>query len=223
MRIRILLNQTRDGRCDGYQHGQDMAEVYAYDETSTSDVTAALERAFFLFNVGDDPSFGQPDPIALAYRKLRNRSLSVGDVVICDGEHHAVERCGWQEVAPPVITPAHTRLRYVYSPGYGAEQHQVVLGGRLDADESAQLERLLARPSGDGNSWWLNPDEIGLPDLRERIAPRDEWADSYIHSPWHAVTSVTPTQEPPTEPITTARQLVRRLADAATAAEAVAR
>jgi hypothetical protein len=57
-----------------------------------------LTRAWEAFNVGDDPAFFDPPmPLAVAYRRAgKNRSLSVADVVVIDGEPWSVERFGWK-------------------------------------------------------------------------------------------------------------------------------
>ena len=65
---------------DGYRPGHPLVPVCTWT-TDTTDHQQLLEDVYRLLNVGDDPAFGTPDPIALRYRRSRNRSLSVGDVV----------------------------------------------------------------------------------------------------------------------------------------------
>lgn len=70
------------------------------------DALSAAEVIYALLNVGDDPSFGQPDPRALTYRARGNRSLSVGDVIqfTADGavtEWWAVAVVGFTHVPTP--------------------------------------------------------------------------------------------------------------------------
>lgn len=73
----------------------DLHEVFRY-ETDVEDDLVACEEAFHLFNVGDDPTFGEPDPRALEYRSKWLRSLSVGDVVEIDGRRHRCASMGWE-------------------------------------------------------------------------------------------------------------------------------
>lgn len=106
MQVHIFHNVTRDGFgrpigiLDGYQPGHDLAEVFAYD-TDRTDPYAEAQNAFFLFNVGDDPSFGEPKPLALDYRAKGLRSLSVGDVVVVGDVALACASFGWDAVQPP--------------------------------------------------------------------------------------------------------------------------
>lgn len=100
-RVRVFHNYNfRDG-VRGHQPGHRMTEVYAYDETDLGpedDDMVLLERAFELFNVGDDPDRGEPDTRALVYRERGNRSLSVGDVVAVDQRYYACDPFGWREL-----------------------------------------------------------------------------------------------------------------------------
>lgn len=84
-----------------YAAGHPLVPVAKY-ETNDADV---LNEAWRLFNVGEDPAFGTPSPIALEYRARRNRSLSVGDVisVTTDGETvwSAVEALGFSTIERP--------------------------------------------------------------------------------------------------------------------------
>ncbi len=57
--------------------------------------------AFEIFNVGDDPAFGEPDPRAVEYRKRGNRSLSVGDVVQVGDVWLACASAGWDVIEAP--------------------------------------------------------------------------------------------------------------------------
>lgn len=81
-------------------------EVYAYDEADVTVVTtdiAVAERAFRLFNVGDDPDFGLVDHRAREYRDRGNRSLSVGDIVAVDGRYYTCTASGWRPITPPPL------------------------------------------------------------------------------------------------------------------------
>lgn len=111
VRVRILHNVAKDelgrslGWMDGWHADHAMVEVFAYDSYVCPDVEAAYreaELAFRLFNVGDDPTFGEPSPIALEYRALRLRSLSVGDVVVVgDLAALACASMGWERINLP--------------------------------------------------------------------------------------------------------------------------
>lgn len=109
MRVTVFLNETRDpeGRMVGYfgyepthvlrlAHTATMAEVMPADVTW--DDQRILDRMYHLLNVGDDPSFGEPHPVAVAYRAKRNRSLSVGDVVMLDGRIYVCASDGWEPI-----------------------------------------------------------------------------------------------------------------------------
>lgn len=99
----VYLNVTQDphGRLvamiTGFQPGNEIVRV-ASVTVQAKDVTSACERVFHLLNVGEDPTFGEPDQQAIAYRARRNRSLSVGDVLIADGAAMAVADFGFQPV-----------------------------------------------------------------------------------------------------------------------------
>lgn len=101
-------NNPRDARVFGYEQAgpATVTRVFEYS-TEHTDPIAAAEEAFRLFNVGDDPDFGTPDPRAIAYRRPRNRSLSVGDVVMLrtgDSEVFlACESIGWVVISEPDV------------------------------------------------------------------------------------------------------------------------
>lgn len=111
----VFHNVAKDetGRPDtffGYKPGQPLVKV-AEVTVEASGPDAALEQVFHLLNVGDDPTFGTPDPQAVAYRAARNRSLSVGDVVVLDGAAFAVASCGYEQVT---VDPAQVGEVAVY-------------------------------------------------------------------------------------------------------------
>jgi hypothetical protein len=74
-----------------------VVEVFAYDDPEPGDARDALDRAFRLLNVGHDPDFGTPDERAVRYRRRRNRSLCVGDVVAVDDTHFVCKAAGFEE------------------------------------------------------------------------------------------------------------------------------
>lgn len=106
MQVTILHNVTEDGLgrpvglIDGYREEHQMRTVFAYASNHTDPAAAAAE-AFHLFNVGDDPAFGTPSDIAVAYRARGLRSLSVGDVVVAGDVPLACASFGWNVVAHP--------------------------------------------------------------------------------------------------------------------------
>lgn len=98
------------GFVDGYEPGHPLLRVFRYEtETETAMVpttvpTTVCEEAFRLFNVGDDPDYGEPDSRAVEYRSRNNRSLSVGDVVAFAGYFFACARHGFAQLdARPMI------------------------------------------------------------------------------------------------------------------------
>ena len=93
------------GMLDGYHQGHDLALVATVRVVREPGVQKAdeelAEEMFALFNVGDDPAYGEPSLIAQEYRFRGNRSLSVGDVVEVDGRPYAVARFGYTRIEPP--------------------------------------------------------------------------------------------------------------------------
>jgi hypothetical protein len=86
----------------GYKPGQPLMRVARYTvPTDEIDALTIAQAAFHTFNVGDDPEFGAPDPKAVEYRKRKNRSLSVGDVVQVDQTWLACASAGWSEIEAP--------------------------------------------------------------------------------------------------------------------------
>ena len=105
MLIQVFHNSRRDevGRCtammDGYRAGDPLTHVFDFDLTDADAAGSNWpERVYELLNIGDDPSFGTPDDRAVAYRARRNRSLSVGDVLIVDGAAQAVAHYSFESV-----------------------------------------------------------------------------------------------------------------------------
>ena len=100
-------NHTPESFLRGFTPGQTVTEVAAFTLAPhrKSDLVVA-DKVFWLFNIGDDPAFGTPDPAAVNYRARGNRSLSVGDVVAVDGRFHSCDPSGWTVLAtPPTIDP----------------------------------------------------------------------------------------------------------------------
>ncbi len=120
MKVSVYHNVATDdkdrlcGMLDGYepQHPVTLvaeldfteADVPSFEPPFGSDSDqAVLNAVWILFNVGDDPDYGTPDPRAVIYRMRRNRSLSVGDVVSIDGRWYACRSVGWESIDPPRI------------------------------------------------------------------------------------------------------------------------
>ena len=89
MLIQVFHNSRRDevGRAtammDGYQASDPLTHVFDLEltEAEAADINWP-DRVYDLLNIGDDPAYGTPDDRAVAYRLPRNRSLSVGDVLV---------------------------------------------------------------------------------------------------------------------------------------------
>lgn len=106
--INIFHNVAQDGSgrplgmLDGYDHTHPLVLVAQVRLLEAGNDLDTAEDMFRLFNVGDDPAFGTPDPTAVAYRARQNRSLSTGDVVEIDGRAYAVARSGYTQVEQPL-------------------------------------------------------------------------------------------------------------------------
>ncbi len=112
MHVRIYHNVSQDelGRSlsmlDGYTEGDPLVLVAEYDAPTFS-TAGAIDAAWRVFNVGDDPEFGIPDPTAVEYRKRGNRSLSVGDVVEVEGDFYAIDNVGQRLIDEPTHVIRH--------------------------------------------------------------------------------------------------------------------
>ena len=116
MKVTVYHNVALDGAgrhlgiLDGYQAEHPVTPVFATDLPDADDITAC-DQLYRLLNVGEDPSLGDPDPRAVAYRQRGNRSMSIGDLVCIDGRFYACTEDGWQSFAtePTVVrqTQAH--------------------------------------------------------------------------------------------------------------------
>lgn len=88
---------------DGYQPGDPMVRVFAYQASPGRPAEEIAEEAFAIFN--DHPADAAGAELACAYYGRRLRSLSVGDVVavVADGEVRlAVAKAGWTPVPGPL-------------------------------------------------------------------------------------------------------------------------
>ncbi len=109
MRVTVYHNCATDehgrhlGMLDGYEPGHPVTPVADLNIPGPADPFKVLDHVYFLFNVGDDSSFGTPYDVAVEYRKRRNRSLSMGDVARIDGDWYGLLEDGWAPIAEPKI------------------------------------------------------------------------------------------------------------------------
>lgn len=101
--ITVLLNVAVDdsGRglnWDGYEPGHDLRNVGDIRVTLHDDIQATLDEAYVALNVGNGT-----DEVG-TYRARRNRSLSVGDVLVVDGVAYAVSDLGFTLTRVPVAS-----------------------------------------------------------------------------------------------------------------------
>lgn len=90
MHVTVYHNVTRDETghhlgFDGYQPGQPLVPVFAYDvellDGGMPELLLVAEAAFEAFNADPDMLVGSQRDLATRYRDRRLRSLSVGDVL----------------------------------------------------------------------------------------------------------------------------------------------
>ncbi len=94
MNVTVLLNSSR-WSFDGYEPGHVLHKAIEYE----TDSEYPLDEAFERFNIGEDA-------LARAYRAGKNRSLSVGDVVVVDGVANTCDSFGWTPLdAVPDVDP----------------------------------------------------------------------------------------------------------------------
>jgi hypothetical protein len=105
--VTIYLNVQYDatghlsGMLDGYQAGDEVTPVFTYCPWDKSDYTPVMlaEDAFRLFNAPEESITQKYDlKITLRYRANKLRSLSVGDLVMIDGEVFACEKMGFRHL-----------------------------------------------------------------------------------------------------------------------------
>jgi hypothetical protein len=80
----------------GYQPGDPMVRVFAYQASPGRPAEEIAEEAFAIFN--DHPTDAARAELACAYYGRRLRSLSVGDVVAVGEVPLAVASAGWKPV-----------------------------------------------------------------------------------------------------------------------------
>lgn len=107
-RVRVFHNNAvAEAALFGYRPQHSVTEVFTFTALrwgATIEDDGICEQTFELLNVGDDPAFGEPDARALAYRRNRNRSLSVGDVIAVDARFYTCDSRGWTALpAEPAI------------------------------------------------------------------------------------------------------------------------
>ena len=132
MRVTLFHNVSADecGRswgAFGYQPGDALVPVFDYEDDTSPNVRGALEQAWERFNVGTDK-------LAASYRARRNRSLSVGDVVLIRGERttwHAVASLGYDQIdAPTTLVWASQHGTEPLPRGHGRRSYAIPLGAR---------------------------------------------------------------------------------------------
>lgn len=98
--VQVWINESPDGMffMHGFRPGDTLrlAAEYYVDASMVSDGSAypVLNQAFHELNV-DEPA----EDWAKSYRAERNRSLSVGDVVVVGELAYACQSVGWKPVA----------------------------------------------------------------------------------------------------------------------------
>lgn len=129
------LNQVFDRNDRHYEaRSHELVKVFEFEASDLIDPDVELPPAAFAdvvfraFNVGHEPGYYQDErehALAVKYRARRLRSLSVGDVLICEGGHIlACDSIGWFAVDDSdlrVLTSAQAgrviRDRYRFKPG----------------------------------------------------------------------------------------------------------
>lgn len=120
MRVIIYHNVARDqhGRhinFDGYQPGQPLVPVFAYDveliDGAVPELRRIAEQAFEAFNMPPDLLGEDLYHLAARYRRRGLKSFSVGDVARLGGVALACEAAGFREV------PAELNEMYISEPG----------------------------------------------------------------------------------------------------------
>jgi hypothetical protein len=107
MRVIVYHNVARDQNdrhinFDGYQHGQPLVPVFAYDvvllDGGLPELMLIAERAFEAFNLPPGLLNERQRELAARYRARSLRSLSVGDVLRLGDTALACDRAGFREV-----------------------------------------------------------------------------------------------------------------------------
>jgi hypothetical protein len=108
-RVTIFHNTARDEHghaigFDGYQPGQPLVPVFAYDveflDGGVPELLLIAEQAFEMFNVDLDMLTGRKRELATQYRHKMLRSLSVGDVLMIGNTALACDAVGFREIPP---------------------------------------------------------------------------------------------------------------------------
>ena len=101
--VTIWHNVAFDGQgrhaamLDGYQPGDPVVRVFAYQTSPGRPAEEIAEEAFAIFN--DHPADAAGAELACAYHGRRLRSLSVGDIVAAGEALLAVAKAGWAPVS----------------------------------------------------------------------------------------------------------------------------
>ena len=102
--IKVLHNNT--SRFGPYTVGDSLSEAITFESAlpACGDIHRLLEIVFHQLNIDEPKALW-----AIEYRRRRNRSLSVGDVVTVGEQAWAVDSVGWTSVS----IEAHQVWRYV--------------------------------------------------------------------------------------------------------------
>lgn len=152
------------GFSDGYRPGHPLVPVYQYECTTAGEPEDVANDAFRVFNVGDDPAFGKPDPGAQRYRALGNRSLSKGDVVQVGQTWLACASRGWDRVSAPEWI-----ARSAQTHGTAPLPREIVLPAPVASPTTCRhCGRVISLFRG---HWWTPDDDFMCPDGEQQHQP----------------------------------------------------
>ena len=105
--VKVYLNEG-DGRFfdfnSPFNDNPRLRLAAAFTEQLTTTTANLLDEIYEQLNVGGD--MVQATPWCEAYRAERNRSLSVGDVVMIEHRPYSVDGVGWTPIASDKLTAA---------------------------------------------------------------------------------------------------------------------
>jgi len=91
--VKVFLNQDFDCFRRGYAPGDPLKLAASWEERNPRDPGVLLEHVFHELNVDD-----LTEDWARDYRANRNRSLSMGDVVVFGETAWSCESVGWKQI-----------------------------------------------------------------------------------------------------------------------------
>jgi hypothetical protein len=111
--VKVYLNESRDsfaGFVNKFSPAQ-LRKAIEFDvalptgpDQAHRQVDALLEIVFAQLNIGGD--LIPATPWTVVYREYRNRSLSVGDVVVVGESAYSCESAGWKSISTDALTAA---------------------------------------------------------------------------------------------------------------------